>query len=82
MTKGLKLADAEADPLAAQGRGYAVSLPRDDGTRHFAIGCKGAPVFVAYRRADAVAFRDELVQHGIRRGKVIRVEWSVREVCP
>lgn len=66
--KGLKLGDA---PLpTATGKGYAVILTR---AAKFALG-KGAPVFIAYRRNDAVRFRDELREHGVGPGKVVRVE--------
>lgn len=60
--------------ICESGHGYAVAL-----SRGLALGGDGAPAFVAYRYRKAQQFKRELANHGMK-GRVVRVEWSVREV--
>lgn len=72
------LAESTARRVRAQtsGRGYAVVLPAG-----FACGDVGAPVFIHYERQGAAQFSRALREHGMR-GRVVRVEWAVKELRP
>lgn len=47
----------------------------------FACGDVGAPVFIHYKRKGAAEFARALREHGMR-GRVVRVEWAVKELRP
>lgn len=47
----------------------------------FACGNVGAPVFIHYKRQGAAQFARELREHGMR-GRVVCVEWGVKEFRP
>ena len=68
--------DSATAEFLASGHGYAVKLERG-----FACGDVGAPVFIHYRHRGAADFARALKGHGLR-GRVVRVEWGVREVRP
>lgn len=73
---------SEPFDLPGQGTRYAVRLVTHEGFPFLAYsGDEGIGISLFRKRSEAVKYRDELVMHGLPRGKVIRVHvsWRITE---
>lgn len=73
---------APAIDLPGGGTFYAIRLTTLDGIPFLAYsGAEGVGVALFKKYRDAIKLRDELVAHGLRRGKVVRVHvtWRITE---
>jgi hypothetical protein len=73
---------SELIDLPGQGTRYAVRLVTHEGFPFLAYsGDEGVGINLFRKHRDAVKYRDELVMHGLPRGKVVRVHvsWRITE---
>lgn len=64
------------EPLTETSKGYSIIVTRDDGSRFYASG-RAAGRFFDPRRQQAIAFKDDLLNNGIKKAKVVKVQLTI-----
>lgn len=60
-------------------RGYAVLLPREGASEHFALNGLGTPA-IYWKRKYASHFKNEMILHGYKGARVVKVRWQVEVI--